>query len=177
MPFMRSIKKYETMIRSLTLALALTLATAATAQAEFKVATVDVNRILNETKEAKTKKKQLDELSLKAKSEIENRRKPLKAMEDKIKSGSVAADSKEAEKFRVDAREFARFVKDKDEDLRKQFMKTNKELTDKALELVRGYAKKNNVDLVLDKGDKGRGPVLFGSEGADITDDIIKTLN
>lgn len=149
---------------------------ASIAQADFRVATVDVNRILNETKEAKSKKKELDDLTLKAKSEIEARRKTLKAVEDKLKAGNVSADSKEAEKFRTDAREFARFVKDKDEDIKKEFMKTNKELTDRALDIVKKYATAHSIDLVLDKGEKGRGPVLFGDTSADITDQVIKSM-
>lgn len=162
---------------SVFIVLAASLIAVGPAQAEFKVATVDVNRILNESKEAKTKKKQLDDVSLKAKSEIESRRKTLKATEDKIKSGAIAPDSKEAEKFRTEAREFARFVKDKDEDIKKEFMKTNRDLTLKALDLVKKYAQSHQIDLVLDKGERGRGPVLFGDSSADITDDIIKTLN
>ena len=150
---------------------------ASAAQAEFRVATVDVNRVLNETKEAKVKKKELDEISLKAKSKIEEKRKVLKATEDKLKSASVSPESKEAEKFRTDAREFARFVKDTDEDIKKEFLKTNKFLTDKALDIIKKYAEQHSIDLVLDKGEKGRGPVLFGDASADITDDVVKSLN
>ncbi|MBN8547748.1 MAG: OmpH family outer membrane protein [Deltaproteobacteria bacterium] len=155
----------------------LVLLSSAVAQADYRVATVDVNRILNETKEAKTKKKELDDITLKAKAKIEEKRKVLKATEDKLKAASVSPESKEAEKFRTDAREFARFVKDTDEDIKKQFMVTNKALTDKALDIVKKYAEQHNIDLVLDKGEKGRGPVLFGDDSADITDDIIKSLN
>ncbi len=164
------------LLRPLCFALALFFV-ASPAHAEFKVATVDVNRILNESKEAKVKKKELDEISLKAKSEIEARRKTLKATEEKLKSANISAESKEAEKFRTDAREFARFVKDKDEDIKKQFMKTNRDLTMKALDLVKKYAEGHKIDLVLDKGEKGRGPVLFGNDSVDITESIIKTLN
>lgn len=156
---------------------ALLLFSTSVAQAEFKVATVDVNRVLNESKEAKVKKKELDDITLKAKAKIEERRKTLKATEDKLKAASASPDSKEAERFRTDAREFARFVKDTDEDIKKEFLKTNKVLTDKALELIKKYAQQNSIDLVLDKGEKGRGPVLFGDASADITDAVIKTLN
>jgi Skp family chaperone for outer membrane proteins len=164
-------------IRFLTVALLSTLILSSSAFAEFKVATVDVNRVLNETKDAKVKKKELDEVSLKAKAKIEEKRKGLKATEDKLKAGSISPDSKEADKFRNDAREFARFVKDTDEDLKKHFLKTNKELTDRALDIIKKYATSHSIDLVLDKGEKGRGPVLFGAVSADITEDVIKTLN
>jgi Skp family chaperone for outer membrane proteins len=153
------------------------ICTASIALADYKVATVDVNRVLNETKDAKVKKKQLDEVSLKAKAKVEERQKALKTAEDKLKQSGAAADSKEAEKLQADAREFAHFVKDTDEDLRKEYMKINKELSDKALDIIKKYAETHGVDLVLDKGERGRGPVLFGSAAADITEDVLKSMN
>ena len=48
-----------------------------TAYAEFRLATVDVNRILNESKDAIAKRKELLEISEKAKHKIEAKRKPL----------------------------------------------------------------------------------------------------
>ena len=62
-------------------------------------------------------------------------------------------------------------------DLQQQFLKTNKDLTDKTVKLVEEYAKKNKVDLVLDKSDKLRGPVLFRTPSVDITDEIVKQIN
>lgn len=147
------------------------------AHAEFKVATVDVNRVLNESPDAKEKKKELDAASLKAKAKVDEERKTLKATEDKLKQSGAASDSKEVEKFRQDAKDFARMVKDTDEDLRKQFMKINKELTERALGAIRKYAEQNKIDLVLDKGETSRGPVLFGQASADITSDVIKLAN
>ncbi|MBX7144887.1 MAG: OmpH family outer membrane protein [Oligoflexia bacterium] len=147
------------------------------ARADFRVATVDVNRVLNESPDAKNKKKELDAASLKAKSKVDEERKVLKATEDKLKQSGAAPDSKEVEKFRQDAKDFARMVKDTDEDLRKQFMKINKELTDRALSAIRKYAEQNKIDLVLDKGESSRGPVLFGQASADITEEVIKQVN
>jgi Skp family chaperone for outer membrane proteins len=53
-------------------------------------------------------------------------------------------------------------------------MKVNKELTDKVLARVESYAKANDYDLVFDKSERFRGPVLFGSEAVDITDEILQ---
>jgi Skp family chaperone for outer membrane proteins len=41
---------------------------------------------------------------------------------------------------------------------------------------IEAYAKSNNYDLVIDKSEKYRGPVLFGKSSADITDEILGTL-
>ena len=43
--------------------------------ADFTIATVNVNQILNESKEAQSKKKELDELSAKAKKKVEDKKK------------------------------------------------------------------------------------------------------
>lgn len=145
--------------------------------ADYRVATVDVNRVLNESKDAKTKKTELDSISMKAKSKIEAQRDTLKATEEKLKKAGVKSDSKEADKFRQDAKEFGRLVKDTEDDLKKQFLKVNKELTENALTVIRRYAEKNKIDLVLDKGDKVRGPVLYGDSTADITDAVVKDMN
>jgi Skp family chaperone for outer membrane proteins len=61
-------------------------------------------------------------------------------------------------------------------DLEKKYMKFNKELTDKVLGKIESFAKSNDYDLVLDKSEKYRGPVLFGTTSADITEDIIKLI-
>lgn len=147
------------------------------ARAEYTIATVSVNKILNESKEAKSKKKELDELSAKAKSKVDEKKKKLQEIEKKIKDGDISEESQEAQNFRNEARDFARFVKDAEGDLRAQFLKQNKTLTEKALNLVAQYAKNNNIDLVIDKSDNSRGPVIYGNPGADITDAIVKQIN
>ncbi len=147
------------------------------ASAEFKVATVDVGRVLNESKGSKEMRKKLDDMSLKAKKEIEAKRNSLKATEDKLKAAKVAEDSREAEAFRDDARAFARFVKDTEEDMKREFLKVNKDLTERALAAIKRYAETNKIDLVLDKSEQARGPVLFGDKAADITPAIIADVS
>jgi Skp family chaperone for outer membrane proteins len=147
------------------------------AAADFTIATVNVNQILNESKEAQEKKKELDKLSTQAKKKVDDKKKSLQAMEQKIKDGAVAEDSTEAKNFRNDARDFARYVKDTEGDLRNEFLKSNKTLTEKALNIVANYAKTNNIDLVIDRSDSSRGPVLYSVNTADITEAIIKKMN
>jgi len=149
----------------------------AISHAEFKLATVDINRVINEAPEAKASRKELDGLTTEAKKKVDAKRAALKGMEDKIKAGQIKEDSKEADAFKNDAREFARFVKDTEDDIRQRFMKTNKTLTDKALKIIKTYASSHSLDLVMDRSEGMRGPILFGSPSTDITDDIIKAMN
>lgn len=148
-----------------------------TALAEFTVATVNINRIMNESKEAKSKKKELDEMSAKAKKKIEDKKLKLQAMEKRLKDGEIKEDSAEAQSFRNEARDFTRFIKDTEADLKNEFLKYNKTLTEKTLNIIAQYSKSNNIDLVLDKSEGNRGAVLYGNQAADISEAIIKELN
>lgn len=149
------------------------LCTTAVANADLKIATVDTGRILNESKDAAGKKKELDALSQDAKKKADDKKKALQAMETKLKEKHVTEDSKEADNFRNEAKEYARFIKDTEEDLKKRYLKLNKEMADRTLTKIAEYAKANKIDLVLDKSDKYQGPLLYGVPSVDITDAIL----
>ena len=152
------------------------LITSTTVIAETKITTVDVNRIINESPEAKAKRKDLDTKAGEARKKVEAKRAVLVETDKKLKEMKVSDTSAEAENLRNDARDFERFVRDTDDDLKKEFLKFNKEITDKVLKIIDAYAKENHIDLVLDKSDKTRGAVLFGEASADITNDILAKL-
>ena len=148
----------------------------ALARAESSVVTVDVNRILNESNEAKSKKKELGSRAAELRGKVESKRSVLLEVEKKLKDQNINENSPEAEKLRSEAREFERFVRDSDDELKKQFMKINKDLTDRVLKAVSDYAKEKKFLLVLDRGEKIRGAVLYGDPTVDITDEILKRV-
>lgn len=144
------------------------------AHAEVRIATIDVSRIINEAPDAKAKKKELDAASEEAKKKLEAKDKELMALKTKLEEQKVSPESKEAESLRNQARDFQRMRADMKAELERKYMKINKELTDKVLGRIEAYAKANKYDLVIDKSEKMRGPVLFGSSSADITDEVLK---
>jgi Skp family chaperone for outer membrane proteins len=144
---------------------------------QMKLATVDVNRIMNELPDAKQRKKDLEELSAKAKKRLEADKKGLEAMDKKLREEKLSEDSDEAVKFRKAARAYRTTANDAEEEIKREFLKVNKTLTEKVLAAVERYAKANQIDVVLDRSAKGGGPVLFGDPSADITSQIIKELN
>lgn len=146
------------------------------AYAEFTIATVDMAQLLNENSESKEARDKLSEQSKKAKAKVEQKRQALQSKEAELKKKNVSLDSKEAEQFRQDAKEFQRFVKDAEDELKREFMRTNTKVTKKALDAIQGYARSHKIDLVLDKGSVGRSAVLFGTPQVDITDAIIKKM-
>ncbi len=148
-----------------------------TARADGSIVTVDINRVLNQADDSKEKLAAIDKRTKVAKEQIDDRREDLQEMESKIKSGRINPDSKEAEQFRRDAREFARYVKDTEEELKRDFAKSSRELTERVLKVVAQYAQEKNIGLVLDKSASARGPVIFGAAQSDITDAIIERIN
>lgn len=145
--------------------------------AEFKVATVDLNRILNESSTAKEERKTLDAMSNQAKTKIEAKKGSITALEKQIKEKGLGEDSKEVQEISGEIKNFNRMVKDAEDEIKKEFLKINKVLTEKALKIIDEYAEKKKLDLVIDRSDKTRGPVLFGDSGADITAEVIKEMD
>ncbi len=141
----------------------------------LRVATIDVNQVLNELPESKTKKAELDKVSQKAKQEIDKRRSRVQALEAKAKQQGAPADAED--QLRAAIRDYERTVSDSEEDLKREFLKINRELTGKVMQAVKAYASKNKIDLVLDKSAKGIGPVLYGTPAADITDEVLKEIS
>lgn len=147
------------------------------AHAEFKLATVDLNRILNESAVAKEERKTLDSLTQATKKKLDTKKVSLSALEKQIKEKGLGEESKEVQTFGNDVKNFNRLVKDSEEEIKREFLKVNKALTEKALKIINAYADKKKLDLVIDRSDKARGPVLFGDPAVDITNDIIKEMD
>lgn len=147
-------------------------------QAEYKIATVNINKVLNSSKLAQEKKASFEKLSSQEKQGIEKEKDKLVALEKTLKDKNVAQDSKEADEFRQKVRDFQRAVKDKEEELKKKFMEINSLLAKNSLATVSQYAKANNIDLVLESfEDSETGPLLYHEESHDITDQVISMMN
>jgi Skp family chaperone for outer membrane proteins len=144
---------------------------AADAGGKIRVATVDVNRVLNSSKEVESKKAELDALQKKMEAQIAAKRAALKTLEAKAKEKETTEN---VEALRRETRAFERLVNDNKEDFKRRFLAVNHEMTDKALQLITKYAQKHSIDLVLERSAGAQSPVLFGSPDVDITDAVIK---
>lgn len=164
------------MYKKALLSLVALLSYSSAANADVKIATVDVARIVNENPDAVSKKKELDSFSEETKKKLEAKGKELQALKKKLEESKVSAESKEAENFRNQVRDFERMRGDAKADLEKRYMKVNKELTEKVYSQIEKYAKANNYDLIIDKSDKYRGPILYGDSSTDVTDQVLKLV-
>lgn len=140
------------------------------------IATVDINKILNETREAKAMRSTLDKKSQAAKAKIEARSGQLKKMQASLKENS---SQDQVDKYRAEAKDLSRMVSDEQEALKREYARINDQLTSRALAEVQAYAKSKGIIMVLQKSaQKGpRSAVLYGNASIDITEDIIGKMN
>lgn len=149
----------------------------ANSHADVKIATVDVAKIINESPVAQKMKKELGNASDSVREKLEEKAESLKKIQKKLEKQKVAANSKEAESFRKQAKEFERLRDDLKADLEKKYMQSNKEVSDSVLKAIEKYAKAKKYDLVIDKSEKYQGPILYGTKSVDITDEIIDEIS
>ncbi len=142
--------------------------------AEYKIVTVDINRILNESKEAKVKRAEIDKKSAAATTSLEKDNATLIALEKKARESKQEADIKA---FKEKQRAMSKFFQETENSIQSQVAAFNEELTKKAMKEIEAYAKSEDIDLVLYKGEQPRGPVLFGEGNGDITDLIMSKLD
>ena len=174
----------------------LTLGFAASAQAEMKVGTLDMNNVFTQyyrTKDAETK---LNEARASAKKELDDRLETLKKSMDDINKISAdiekpelskdakekaakSRDEKVAEARNLD-REIAEFRGTRERQLQEQFMRMRKDIVDDIMKVVTVKVKEAQYDLVLDKSGMSIGQIpviVYSKESMDFSKDIIDTLN
>ena len=174
----------------------LTFGFAATAQAEMKVGTLDMNNVFTQyyrTKDAETK---LNEARASAKKELDDRLETLKKSMDDINKISAdiekpelskdakekaakTRDEKVAEARNLD-REIAEFRGTRERQLQEQFMRMRKDIVDDIMKVVTVKVKEAQYDLVLDKSGMSIGQIpviVYSKESMDFSKDIIDTLN
>jgi outer membrane protein len=151
------------------------------AVADLRVATVDIGKILNESSMAKSERVQLDRITADARRNVTLKQTDLEKLKKEVTSqtqsqGTQGSDSQILVEYRQKVRDLERLVKDKEDQIQSEFIKSNNKITEKTLSAIKAYASQKGIDLVLDKSAMKRGPVLFATETADITKDIIARL-
>lgn len=167
------------MKRLVVLCALLALAAGAARADEFKLATVDLQRALNECDSGKKAKEdfktQVDKLQAdlnKQKTEIE------KIKDDVEKKGMVLKDEerKNIERdYQKRLRDFQRTYKDSQAELQQRDNELTSEILRQLQEVIADYGAKQNYTLVLEASNTGA--VLYNSRAIDITDQVIQEYN
>lgn len=168
--------------RLLVMGLALTIVTTAgcaTPKIEGKIGLVDPARLLNESNAGKKAKDSLSAFAKNRQTLIEMEEKELRRMEeDFIKQASVLSPAAKSEREQAFRRRMAEYQQ-KAGELNREVQEKQKDVLDafrdKVETVVGKVAKRNGLQVVIDKG-KG-GPTIFGVEELDITNQAIEEFN
>lgn len=145
-------------------------------QPSVKVAVISIQGAIAATKDGQKASKDLDAKFVPRQKEFESRQNEIIQLQDQLsKGGSVMSEDKRNQLSRdIDEKKkrLQRDVQDSEEDLRNEQQKLLQALGTRMMALLEKYAKDNGYSLILDVGNPNT-PVLFASNGIDITQDMI----
>ena len=146
---------------------------------EGKIGLVDPARLLNESNAGKKAKDSLSAFAKNRQTLIEMEEKELRRMEeDFIKQASVLSPAAKSEREQAFRRRMGEYQQ-KAADLNREVQEKQKDVLDafrdKVEAVVGKVAKRNGLQVVIDKG-RG-GPTIFGVEELDITNQAIEEFN
>ena len=135
---------------------------------------VDMQRVLNETKEGKKARTDL-ETSSKAKQEkLDKKRTKLEADAAKLGSLKGAQLTSAQEKLQQESMELQSMLMTLEQELGDMHNKTLESMYKNAQDIVTKLAKERGIDLVLVRDAM---TVIYVKEGIDITDEVVKLYN
>jgi outer membrane protein len=143
-----------------------------------KIACIDTQRLLSESDMGKDGFKKLNSMKDQQEAEIKMRQNKLNSLKESILAKSAtmtpaAKDDMEAQ-YERELKKLDRYVEDAKDELRKTeeslLNPWRKELDD----IIKSYAEKNGIDLILDKAKPG---IIYSSHKIDITNQIIDSFN
>jgi outer membrane protein len=149
------------------------------AKIEGTIGLVDPARVLNDSNAGKKAKESLTAFSKNRQALIEIEEKELRRMEeDFIKQASVLSPAAKNEREQIFRRRMAEYQQ-KAGELNREVQEKQKDVLeafrDKVEAVVAKVAKRNGLQVVIDKG-KG-GPAIYGAQELDITTQVIEEFN
>lgn len=140
------------------------------------VATVDLRKVMAESKAVKAADKEVAELRNKYIKETEAKTKELKQKEEQLKKQQKAmseeAFAKKVQEFRMNVAKEEGEVNKKTKILNVAYVKSLELIRNETIKIVADIAKEKNLDIVMVKGE-----VLFAKDEYDISGEVIEKLN
>ncbi len=146
--------------------------------AAMKVGFVDLQKVIDSSEEGKRaqeqmkqKAAQLEEEAKKMQTEFETAKADY---EKQLSSDMLTPEAKSEKRDEISRmeRDYTRFVRDSQSELRMMEQRSLKQLLENVGKIVVEYGKNNNFTLILEAGN-----ILYGSEQIEITNDIITLYN
>ena len=136
-----------------------------------KIAMVDMQRVLNETKAGVRARNELETSSKAKQDKLDKKRKKLEADAGKLKSMSGEQLVQAQETLQRESMELQSMLMTLEQELGEQHNKMLEKMYKNAQELVAKVAKEKSIDLVLVRDAM---TVIYAKDGLDITTDIVK---
>jgi outer membrane protein len=153
------------------------LALAATAQAELRVAVVDMQRALNECDAGKKAKEQVRAKFERSQNQLKKQQEDLERLKGDYDKKALVLKDEERRTLEKDLEGRTLEYKRKYEDFQRDLKQTDADLTSSIVqelyEVVRDYGEKNGYALVLEASSG----VLFSNRSVDVTEEIVKLHN
>jgi outer membrane protein len=176
--------------------LSLCLVGAVGIQAQTKIGTIDIDRVMKEYSKTKEAEAKLNEATKAAKKEYEERAEAYKKALDEINKLSgqldtpvLSADAKAAKAKERDEkianiknmeREINEFRQTREQQLQQQLFRLREGILKEITDVVVERGKSKNLDLIFDKSGVSLNrfsPILFSPDSMDFTAEIIAALN
>lgn len=143
--------------------------------ADLKIVYMDSQRILTDSIAGKEAYGQLEKLKNDRQKEIDKMQQTLKSLGEEISvKGPMMKEAAKMElqaKYENELKNYNRFLKDAQEELRRKELALVKPISDEVNKIIDDYGKQNSIDIILDRRDPG---IIYTSERLDVTDTILK---
>ncbi|MDX1949277.1 MAG: OmpH family outer membrane protein [Rickettsiales bacterium] len=140
------------------------------------IATVDLKKIVDESKAAKAAEEEVKRIQQKYVSETKSQEDALKKNEEQLKAQQKAmsqeAFAKKVQEFRVKLMNSQREVMKKRKILETAYIKALELVRNETIKIIAEIAKEKNVDVVIAKGQ-----LLFAKDNYDISNEVLERLN
>ncbi len=157
--------------------IAFAAATVIAANAQTKVAVINIQAAIANTKEGKKAAEELDGRMAPRKKELEKKQGDINALKDSLQKGgaamSEAAKRELMSNIDTKTKSYNRDLEDAQAELQQEQDKVLNELGQKMMAVIDKYSRDNTYALVLDVSNP-QTPVLFASNTIDITQAIIE---
>ena len=167
------------MKRSIMVFALLSLTAPAIRAEELRIATVDLQRALNECDSGKNAKENFKSQVDKLQADLNKQKSEIEKIKDEVEKKGMVLKDEERKNIERDyqkrLRDFQRTYKDSQAELQQRDNELTSEILRDLQEVIAEYGAKQNYTLVLEASNTGA--VLYNSRAIDITDQVIQEYN
>ena len=146
------------------------------AMAETKVGIIDLQRVSVESKAGKHLGQELQAIQKNSIDKLKAKESEIAKLQNELKKSgkSLSKDALEAKQMDIQRKsvELERLNKDLSAELQQKGMKSQQELTEQIVVVIRDYSVKNKFSLIIPKE-----VTLYNEDAIDVTSDIIKNFD